>query len=132
MERSMDLKDFVANTISGIIDGLVEAQSRIAAHGAYVNPGNLMGSTSDRGESALWDNRNNNYARSISFDVALTVQEGTNTGAKIGVATGLLNLGAGGASQNSQVAVNRVQFTVPILLPANDLPEAAREARWAK
>ncbi len=126
----MDLKDFVANTISGIIEGLVEAQKRVAEHGAYVNPGNLMGSTKDRGESALWDNRNNNYARSIGFDVALTVQEGTNTGAKIGVATGVLNLGAGGASQNSQVAVNRVQFTVPILFPANDLPPQAREAVW--
>jgi hypothetical protein len=63
--------------------------------------------------------------------VALTVQEGTNTGAKIGVATGLLNIGAGGASQNSQIAVNRVQFTIPILFPANNLPEAAREARWS-
>ncbi|MGO4550286.1 hypothetical protein AB4059_04175 [Lysobacter sp. 2RAF19] len=126
----MDLKDFVANTISGIIEGLVEAQARIDAHGAFVNPGNLMGSTKDRGESALWDNRNNNYARSISFDVALTVQEGTNTGAKIGVATGLLNLNAGGASENSQLAVNRVQFSVPILFPANDLPEEARKARY--
>ena len=128
----MDLKDFVANAISGIIEGLVDAQSRVGAHGAFVNPGNLMGSTKDRGESAMWDNRNNNYARSISFDVALTVQEGTNTGAKIGVVSGVLNLGAGGASQNSQTAVNRVQFTVPILFPANDLPEAAREARHSR
>lgn len=128
----MELKDFVESTISGIIDGLVAAQARIAQHGAYVNPGNLMGSTSNRGESALWDNRTNNYARSINFDVALTVQDGTNTGAKIGVATGILNLGAGGASQNTNTAVNRVQFSVPILFPSNNLPEEARQARHAK
>lgn len=128
----MDLKDFVANTISGIIEGLVEAQARIEPHGGFVNPGNLMGSTKDRGESALWDNRNNNYARSISFDVALTVQDGSSTGGKIGVATGFLNLSAGGESQNNQMAVNRVQFAVPILFPANDLPEAAREARYSR
>jgi hypothetical protein len=128
----VDLKDFVANTIAGIVEGMVEAQSRISPSGAYVNPGNLMGSTTDRGEAALWDNRNNNYARSISFDVALTVQEGTNTGAKIGVATGLLNLGASGASQSGQMAVNRVQFSIPILFPSNELPQAAREARHSR
>jgi hypothetical protein len=130
MGEIMELKDFVANTIAGVIEGLVAAQERIGARGAYVNPGNLMGSTTDRGEAALWDNRNNNYVRSMTFDVALTVQEGTNTGAKIGVATGFLNLGAGGASENSQLAVNRVQFSVPILFPANDLPEEARQPRY--
>ncbi|MEG3193051.1 hypothetical protein [Lysobacter sp. D1-1-M9] len=128
----MELKDFVENASSGIIDGLVAAQTRVAAHGAYVNPGNLMGSTSDRGEAALWDNRTNNYARSINFDVALTVQDGTNAGAKIGVAAGVFNLGAGGSSQNSNTAINRVQFSVPVLFPSNNLPEEARQARYAK
>lgn len=128
----MELKDFVANTIGEIIEGLVEAQKRVTPHGAYINPGNLMRSTKEPGESALWDNRNNNYARPISFDVALTVEEGTNTGAKVGVAAGIFNLGAGGASENKQLAVNRVQFTIPVLFPANDLPEEARQTKWAK
>ena len=128
----MDLKDFVENTIAGIIEGLVAAQERVKGHGAFVNPGNLMGSTSDRGEAALWDNRNNNYARSLAFDVALTVQDGNSTGAKIGVVSGILNAGAGGSSQNSNTAVSRVQFVVPVLFPANDLPEEARQARYAR
>ena len=66
----MELKDFVANTIGEIIEGLVAAQARVKAHGAFINPGNLMRSTKEPGESALWDNRNNNYACPISFDVA--------------------------------------------------------------
>lgn len=125
----MELKDFVSNTISEIIEGIVAAQARVQAHGAFVNPGNLMRSTQDVGQSALWDNRNNNYARPISFDVALTVEEGTNTEAKVGVVAGILNLGAGGASENKQLAVNRVQFTVPVLFPANNLPQEARMAK---
>ena len=59
----------------------------------------------------------NNFARLVSFDVAVTVEEGTKTSGKIGVAVGLLNLGAGGASENKQLAVSRIQFAIPILLP---------------
>lgn len=128
----MELKDFVANAISEIIEGLVEAQKRVTPHGAYINPGNLMRSTKEVGETAIWDNRNNNYARSVAFDVALTVEEGTNTGAKVGVAAGIFNLGAGGASENKQLAVNRIQFSIPVLFPANDLPEQARQNKWSK
>lgn len=125
----MELKDFVANAISEIIEGTVAAQKRVQQHGAYVNPGNLMRGKSDTGEAAQWDNRNNNYVRSIAFDVALTVEEGTNTNAKVGVVSGIFNLGAGGTSDNRQLAVSRVQFSIPILFPANNLPNDARKAK---
>ena len=110
----MDLKDFVVTTLADLVTGMVEVQLKVQSTGAHINPGNLMRNTVETGTAAVWDNRSNNYARIVSFDIALTVEEGTATGAKVGVATGLFSLGAGGNSENRQVALNRVQFTVPV------------------
>ena len=122
----MDLKDFIATSLTNLVEGLVEAQKQVAVHSAHINPGNLMRNTSEVGESAIWDNRNNNYARMVTFDVALTAEEGANTGAKVGVAAGLFSLGAGGSTENRNLAVSRVQFSIPVLFPASALPVEAR------
>ena len=34
----MELKEFIKETITQIVEGVVEAQSQIAAHGAEINP----------------------------------------------------------------------------------------------
>jgi hypothetical protein len=123
----MELKQFITETLASIVEGVVDAQKRTAEHGAFVNPGGLMRTTSSIGENATWDNRTNNFARIVSFDVALTVEEGTNTNAKIGVAAGVFNLGAGGKSENKEQATNKIQFSVPLLLPVAQVPEEARQ-----
>ena|SRR6185369_13957033 len=125
----MDLKDFVATTLEDLVQGMIEAQKRVASTGAHINPGNLMRNTQETGTAAIWDNRTNNYARTVAFDIALTVEEGTATNGKVGVAAGIFSLGAGGNSDNRQVAVNRVQFSVPVLFPSSDLPAAARQMK---
>jgi hypothetical protein len=123
----MDLKDFVATTLADLIQGMIEAQPKIASTRAHINPGNLMRNASETGTAVICDNRTNNYARTVNFDIALTVEEGTATGGKVGVAAGLFSFGANGNSDNRQVAVNRVQFSVPALFPTSDLPAAARQ-----
>ena len=125
----MDLRQFVSTTLSQIVEGIVDAQKAVLQHEAYINPGNLMRNATNTSESAIWDNRTNNYARSVVFDVVLTVEEGTNTGAKIGVVAGVFNLGANGASENKQASVSRVQFTIPVLFPATALPVEARQPK---
>jgi hypothetical protein len=53
----VELKDFVATTLAGIVEGVVEAQRRVASLDAHVNPGGLMRSTSALSDDAVWDNR---------------------------------------------------------------------------
>lgn len=125
----MELKEFVATTLTAIVEGIIDAQKRVEPHNAHINPGNLMRAPTAVSQDAIWDNRYNNYARTVTFDVAVTVEEGTNTNAKVGVVAGVFNLGAGGSSDNRQLAVSRVQFAVPVLFPATQLPEAARLVR---
>lgn len=74
-------------------------------------------------DNSIWDNTTNNYARTVSFDIAVTAEEGTATNAKIGVLSGVFSLGANGASENKNAAVSRIQFTVPILFPVSQVPK---------
>ena len=123
----MELKDFISTTLAAIVDGVVDAQEKVQSKGAHINPGGLMRTTSKISENSIWDNASNNFARMVQFDVALTVEDGTKTNAKVGVVAGVFNLGASGESANKQLAINRVQFSVPVLFPASDLPKAARQ-----
>ena len=86
-----------------------------------------MRTTKSISNDAIWDNRNNNFARLVSFDIAVTVEEGTATNAKIGVLGGMFNLGAGGESEAKDIVANRISFAVPVLLPASKVPKEARE-----
>ena len=125
----MELKQFISQALTSIVEGVVEAQDQTREHGAFINPGGLMRVVKSISNDAIWDNRTNNFARLVSFDVAVTTEEGTTTNAKIGVVAGVFNLGAGGASANKELAVSRIQFAVPVLLPVTELPSAAREAK---
>lgn len=125
----MELKQFISQALISIIEGVVEAQNYTKDNGAFINPGGLTRTTKSISDDAIWDNRTNNFARLVSFDVAVTVEDATKTNAKIGVVAGIFNLGAGGASENKELAVSRIQFAVPVLLPVAELP---REARVSK
>lgn len=125
----MDLQDFISKALLAVIGGVSDAQKRASELGAHVNPGGLMRTTKSIADNSIWDNTTNNYARNISFDVAITVEEGTKTDAKINVLGGMFNLGAGGASENKQLAVSRIQFSVPILLPVSKVSSEARKKR---
>lgn len=122
----MELRQFIAQALTSIVEGVVEAQNQAKSHGAFVNPGGLMRTTKSISNDAIWDNSNNNLARLVSFDVAVTIEDLTKTDAKIGVVAGLFNLGAGGASENKALAVTRIQFSVPLLLPVARLPKESR------
>jgi len=122
----MELKDFVAQALTAIVEGVVEAQKLTLEHGALVNPGGLTRTNQSISNDAIWDQRTNNFARNVAFDVAITVEEGTATKAAIGVVAGILSLGASGASDNREKAMSRIQFSVPVLLPTVDADPAAR------
>lgn len=120
----MELKEFVTETICAIVEGVILAQERTKSLGATVNPGGLMRTNKSISNDSLWDNSNNNIARIISFDVAVTVEAGAKAEAKIGVASGLLNFGTRGSVDSKEVGFSRVQFSVPLLLPAIEVTGA--------
>ncbi len=117
----MDLKEFVSETILSIIAGVTDAQEKAQEHGAHVNPGGLTRNTKNIADNSIWDNSTNNYAQQVSFDVAVTAEDSAKGGAKVKVLSGILGGDIGGEKGNKNVIASRVQFMVPVLLPAQDI-----------
>lgn len=116
----MELKQFVAESIKQIIDGVNEAREYADANGAMVNPRRWGWNHSN--VQAKYDRKTGAAIETIEFDVAVTAAEGTATKGGIGVFMGAVNLGSQGQSENSQSSVSRLKFSVPIVLPVTDNP----------
>ena len=111
----MDLKDFVSQTLTQIVAGVQESQAFADQHAASVNP-ELSGTQAEAAKHGfLWSEAG--FAQIVSFDVALTVTEGTGTKGGIGVFAGAVTLGSSGQSATTNSSVSHVKFSVPLVLP---------------
>jgi hypothetical protein len=113
----IELRDFVAETIKQVIDGVVNAQEYAKEKRAVVNP---KLNYHNQNQDLLVDVATGQPTRSISFNVAVTAAEGTKTQGGIAVFTGMLGLGSKGQSEKSNETVNRIQFSVPVFLPIGE------------
>ena len=111
----MDLKEFVTLTLEQIIGGVKDAQLHTKGHGASINP-HFMGGVDVAAKQGLLMT-SSGAAQLVHFDVALTAAEGQGTKGGIGVAGGLINIGAAGHSQQENSTVSRVSFSVLLTLP---------------
>ena len=102
-DEPLQLRDFVAETIKQIIDGVVTAQEHATGKKAIVNP--------------LGNHYRNPDPQLISFDVAVTAARGSKTQGGIAVFAGAFGLGSKGESEASNETLNRIQFSIPVRLP---------------
>jgi hypothetical protein len=100
----MELKDFVAETIVEICQGVTDAQARVQDIGARVNP-------------AMHGSGNRTM---VDFDVEVTTREGTATSSKLGIFVAPLAAGTQGQSESRRDSVARIKFAVPIVMPVTD------------
>lgn len=118
----MDLKEFIKQSLVQIVTGTAEAQEEVDKHGAAVNPcGLLRGGGVPSGHAKTTEG---NFTQNIEFDVAVTSNEGTGSKGGIGVVVGAIALGTQANSSQSTQAISRIRFTIPMLLPATQLPDA--------
>lgn len=113
----MDLKEFVSSVLTQIVDGVREAQSGRGIESGLINP-NLFASQGALHEKGHLVSRHGQLVQNVEFDVALTVNEGTQTKGGIGVFVGTVGLGSQGQSDKSASSVSRVKFSVPLSLPS--------------
>jgi hypothetical protein len=105
-DEPLQLRDFVAETIKQVIDGVVTAQEYATGKQATVNP-----RTQRFSEPPI---------QSISFDVAVTATKGAKTQGGVAVFAGAFGFGSKGQSEKSNETVNRIRFSVPLALPTGD------------
>ena len=108
----MKLKDFVAETLKEILDGVVEVQEHYEKHGGSVNANYQYKS------DALLTSATQQPAQMVEFDVLVTTHEGTESKAGIGVFMAAVHAGAAGKSDHSTASSSRIRFSVPIILPS--------------
>jgi hypothetical protein len=120
----MDLKEFVSETLISIVSGVADAQKKVEELDAKVNPAGLRTNYKST-DNAVWDHSNNNYAQIITFDVAVTAEDNAKAGAKVKVIAGLFGADVNAETGNKNSLVTRVKFSVPILLPPQDIKKPA-------
>ncbi|MBB5205379.1 hypothetical protein HNQ51_002698 [Inhella inkyongensis] len=109
----MQLRDFVKEVLTQIVDGVRDAQE--ANGGAFVVP------AGDGGHKYAEHPRFASSARIkstiVDFDVAITAEDSDKAGAKAGVKVFSVQFGAEGEITSKNSTISRVQFAVPVLLP---------------
>ncbi|ATZ74166.1 hypothetical protein CWC33_10895 [Idiomarina sp. X4] len=122
----MNLKEFISESIVEIVEGIVDAQSRIQSDDAKIVPEiSKVFTQSQTGGTNLalgWD-KQSNLIHSVEFDIAVTANEGTETRGGIGVVAGVFALGSQGKSLESNQSISRLKFRVPISFPRHGADE---------
>ena len=114
---AVELKDFVAQSIRQVIEGVAEAQEHAKDSKARVNP---RGTRITEG-SVKWDSKDSSYSLHhggyLEFDIAVTTLESDKAEGGFGIFVGPLAAGTKGQTLEAETAVSRLRFSVPVFLP---------------
>lgn len=109
----MELKDFIKETITQIVNGVVEAQVEISKHGAEINPKRVQFK-----EAGQYNSYNSGKPQYVEFDVGLTSIQKSGSSEGIGVFLGAISLGKKNDEGTELTAVSRIKFSLPVVLPS--------------
>jgi hypothetical protein len=115
----MELKEFIAQALADIVQGVLDAQVALGSNGKFVNPelSTAQGSLEAQGRLVSIKGQS---VQTVEFDVAVTASSATGTKGGIGVVAGVFAFGSQGQSSAENVAVSRLKFSVPVTLPYGD------------
>jgi hypothetical protein len=113
----MELKDFVREALSQIVQGVKEAQGAVASTGGEVSPRFSNRQQDVHQALKLLKTDKGGIIQNVEFDVAVTATEGTGTRGGVGVFVGAFALGSQGQSQSENTSLSRIKFAVPVTLP---------------
>ncbi len=106
----MDLQEFIKVSLTQIVAGVKDAQEATQAV-----DGLIVQKAGARRGGALGD------LQGIAFDVAVTVSDATQSKAGGGLVVFGVGLGGQRAKDMAHSSVSRIRFTVPVILPGQDI-----------
>ena len=98
----MELKQFVTDTLTEIVDGVKEAQTKCLSCSTINSPSSRHADV---------------QAQLVEFDIALASSDDTKTKGGIGVFLGTVVLGSQGESGTSATSHSRIKFSVSVMFP---------------
>jgi hypothetical protein len=117
----MELKEFVTEALLQIAGGIEAAQNKLQEAGSAARINTSV--TRDESGSLVTGGRRHSV-EFVEFDVAILANSGTETKAGVGLTVAsLLNLSAGGRSNQSQGTESRIKFKVPVAYPKHKYPD---------
>lgn len=117
----MELKDYIAETLVQITNGIIEAQKQLKDVDVIVNPAKTFGSKGD-----FWIGKDQDKGpvirrvQEVEMKIGVVSTEETmgDSGAKIHL--GVLNLGVGMEDKGMERNENYVKFSIPVSFPVSD------------
>ena len=101
----MELQEFDTESLTQILAGVKAAGERAVEHGGVINP-RVRAIGGDKRPVAV-TGMGARPAEAVHFDVAVTVTEGTEAKAGIGVVAGVFGVGAKGSSSTESILFTR-------------------------
>lgn len=112
----MNLKDFVAESLKQIIDGVLEAQKYSDENGGCIAPVVVVKEPRGGGYTLK--------SSVVEFDIAVTAQKSAEREGKAVIVIPYFGMGGKLASGEQSATVSRVKFEIPVVLPTqNRQPE---------
>lgn len=102
----MELKEYIKETLSQIVDGIIESQKMAEERGALIAPEGYQ----FKGKGSFGDLV---CVESVDFEVSIEVKEKTE--AKGGIKSSIIEVFAG--KSDNQENCNKVLFSIPIVYP---------------
>lgn len=115
----MELKEFVSQTLTDIIGGVIDAQNLTKDTGTIINPA-MSGTSKFVGGVYMDRETTEQHHRSINifdFDVAVTLSETDEAKGIIMVFSGFLSGGVQGTTSGESSEISRIKFSVPVVFP---------------
>jgi hypothetical protein len=109
----MELKLFIENVLTQLVEGVVETQKKVTSLGAVVNPQSF-----DKDSAKIGDK--SRPVEIVEFEVGLTSSGSEETSAGVSVLLSVIGVGAKSAKEAHNEAVTRIKFSIPIALPTVD------------
>lgn len=126
----MDIKDFIKETIGGIIDATRELQTVYEPQGVVVNPPVSVT------ERDLYEEGGpgHTYRRVeiVEFDVAVTASTESAGGGKAGLKILSIDAGLDGKHVRTNEQASRVKFSIPVSLSPSEAEAINKEAHDAR
>lgn len=111
----MELKEFIKTAIADITGAVSELQNELD-NGAIVSP-SLPNPISNTTVIDPDNDKVNRRISQIDFDVAITVDDTSATGAGVKAGIQIFSAKIGGESQTHTENVSRMTFSIPVVLP---------------
>ncbi len=117
----MDISEFIKETIRQVCDGITWASRDCSQSGVIVNPAISVGENGDffiptKPSSVAMQRR----VQKIDFDIAVEVTESEEVEGGGGISVHVFSAKGNLSSKTTNSTINRVSFSVPICLPAQD------------